>query len=188
MCYRSSLRLNACRGWQAWTATRFGSALMWSKMSMGCWGRKPRHLRMQTDRWHFPVWLWYVLLCIFWWGLWGFLSKIGSVAASPLQMQILFTLGMLPVAIAMLLQMRGKLDRNAGGIAYGLLSGIVTGLGTLGYYAALRDQDASVVTPVTGLFPVLTVLLAFVVLRERLNKVQMGGMLLALASIVILSI
>jgi transporter family protein len=88
----------------------------------------------------------------------------------------------------MLLQMRGKLDRNAGGIAYGLLSGIVTGLGTLGYYAALRDQDASVVTPVTGLFPVLTVLLAFVVLRERLNKVQMAGMLLALASIVILSI
>jgi len=51
---------------------------------------------MQTDRWHFPVWLWYALLCIFWWGLWGFLSKIGSAAASPLQMQILFTLGMLP--------------------------------------------------------------------------------------------
>ncbi|PYV78280.1 MAG: hypothetical protein DMG93_22615 [Acidobacteria bacterium] len=30
--------------------------------------------------------------------------------------------------------------------------------------------------------------LAFAVLRERLNKVQMGGMFLALASIVILSI
>jgi uncharacterized membrane protein len=57
----------------------------------------------------------------------------------------------------------------------------------LGYYAALREQNASVVTPLTGVFPVLTVLLAFVVLRERLNKVQMGGMLLALASIVILS-
>src|SRR2546421_12505584 len=157
-------------------------------MSTACWGRKPRRLRMQADRWYFPLWLWYALLCIFWWGLCGFLSKIGSVEASPVQMQILFTLGMLPVAIAMLLQMRGRPDLNAGGIAYGLLSGIVTGLGTLGYYAALRDQDASVVTPVTGLFPVLTVLLAFVVLRERLNKVQMGGMLLALASIVILSI
>src|SRR5436189_5438002 len=112
-------------------------------MSTACWGRKPRCFRMQTDRWHLPVWLRYALLCIFWWGLWGFLSKIGSVAASPVQMQILFTLGMLPVAIAMLLQMRGKLDRKAGGIAYGLLSGMVTGPGTLGYYAALRDQDAS---------------------------------------------
>jgi transporter family protein len=84
--------------------------------------------------------------------------------------------------------MRWKLDRNRGGVTYGILSGVATGLGTLGYYAALREQNASVVTPVTGLFPVLTVMLAFVVLRERLNKVQMGGMLLALASIVVLSI
>jgi bacterial/archaeal transporter family protein len=143
---------------------------------------------MQTDRWQLPVWLRYALLCIFWWGLWGFLSKIGSEAASPLQMQILFTLGMLPVAVGMLGQMRWKLDRNRGGVTYGILSGVATGLGTLGYYAALREQNASVVTPVTGLFPVLTVMLAFVVLRERLNKVQMGGMLLALASIVVLSI
>jgi len=143
---------------------------------------------VQTDRRQFPVWLWYALLCIFWWGVWGFLSKIGSNTANPLQMQVLFTLGMLPVALAMLVQMRGNLDRNIGGITFGLLSGIATGVGTLGYYAALRNQNASIVTPVTGLFPVLTVLLAFLVLRERLNKLQMWGMLLALASIVILSI
>jgi uncharacterized membrane protein len=103
-------------------------------------------------------------------------------------MQILFTLGMLPVAVGMLLHMRGKVDRDRVGISYGLLSGIATGLGTLGYFAALREKDASVVTPLTGVFPILTVALAFVVLRERLNKVQMGGMVLALASIVILSI
>lgn len=143
---------------------------------------------MQSDRGRFPAWIWYALLGIFWWGLWGFLSKIGSDAASPFQMQILFTLGMIPVALAMLVQMRGKLDRNVGGITFGLLCGVVTGAGTIGYYAALRHQSASVVTPVTGLFPVLTVVLAVVGLRERLNKVQVGGMLLALAAIVILSI
>jgi bacterial/archaeal transporter family protein len=143
---------------------------------------------MPTERWRLPAWLWYALLCIFWWGLWGFLSKVGSEAASPMQMQILFTLGMLPVAVGMLLQMRWKLDRDRGGITCGLLCGVATGLGTLGYYAALREQNASVVTPLTGLFPVLTIVLAFVVLRERLNKVQMSGMVLALASIVILSI
>jgi len=130
---------------------------------------------MQTDRWYFPIWLWYALLCIFWWGLWGFLSKIGSVAASPLQMQILFTLGMLPVALGMLVQMRGKLDRNREGVTYGLLSGVATGVGTLGYYAALREQNASVVTPLTGVFPVLTVLLAFLFLGERLSGRQWLG-------------
>ena len=143
---------------------------------------------MQTEPQRFPVWLWYALLCIFWWGLWGFFSKIGSAAANPLQLQILFTLGMLPVALGMLLQVRGKLDLNRAGAIYGMLSGFFTGLGALGYFAALRQQDASLVTPVTGLFPLLTVVLAFVVLRERLNKVQMGGIVLALASIAILSI
>ena len=143
---------------------------------------------MQIEGWRIPVWLWYALIGIFLWGVWGFLSKVGADAASPLQMQILFTLGMLPVAGAMLLHTRAKLDRNPGGIAYGLLCGIATSAGTLGYYAALRHQSASVVTPVTGLFPVLTVILAFVLLRERLNRVQMAGMLLALTSVVILSI
>lgn len=143
---------------------------------------------MPTEHWHFPAWLGYAILCIFWWGLWGFLSKIGSGSANPLQMQVLFTLGMLPVAVGMLLQMQWKLDRNPGGATYGILSGVVTGLGTLGYYAALREQNASVVTPLTGLFPVLTIVLAFIVLRERLNMVQWGGMILALASIVVLSI
>jgi transporter family protein len=143
---------------------------------------------VQIDSWRFPAWLWYALIGIFLWGLWGFLSKIGADTANPLQMQILFTLGMLPVAGGMLLHTRTTLDRDVGGITYGLLCGVVTGAGTLGYYAALRHQTASVVTPVTGLFPVLTVILAFVLLRERLNKVQMAGMLLALASVVILSI
>jgi transporter family protein len=105
-----------------------------------------------------------------------------------MQLQILFTLGMIPVALAMLVRMGWKLDRNPGGLTYGILSGVATGLGVLGYYAAMRVQDASVVTPVTGLFPLLTVLLALVVLRERLNKVQWGGIALAVASIVILSL
>jgi bacterial/archaeal transporter family protein len=143
---------------------------------------------MPTEPSRIPAWVWYALLGILLWGLWGFLSKIGSVSADPMQMQILFTLGMLPVALAMLVRMRSKLDRDNRGVTYGVLCGVATGLGTLGYYAALREQTASVVTPVTGLFPVLTVMLAFIVLHERLNRVQLGGILLALASIVILSI
>jgi transporter family protein len=143
---------------------------------------------VRIDSWRIPAWLWYALIGIFLWGLWGFLSKIGADTANPVQMQFLFTLGMLPVAGAMLLHTRTKLDRDLGGIGYGLLCGVATGVGTLGYYAALRHQSASVVTPVTGLFPVLTVLLAFVLLRERLNRVQVAGMFLALASVVIFSI
>ena len=50
---------------------------------------------MQIESRRVPAWLWYALMGIFLWGLWGFLSKIGADSANPLQMQILFTLGML---------------------------------------------------------------------------------------------
>lgn len=143
---------------------------------------------MATDHGRPPAWVIYAVLCVVGWGLWGFLAKIGSDTATPFQLQILFTLGMLPVALCMLAAMRWKLDRDFRGAGYGILSGVTTGLGILGYYGALREQSASVVTPLTGLFPLLTVVLAFVVLRERLNRVQLCGIGVALTSIIILSL
>jgi drug/metabolite transporter (DMT)-like permease len=57
----------------------------------------------------------------------------------------------------------------------------------LAYYAALSKAKASVVGPFTALFPLLTVSLAFAFLGERINRIQLAGMVLALAAIVILS-
>ena len=98
---------------------------------------------MRTELRIFQSWLWFALLCIFWWGLWGFLSKIGSVSASPLQMQICSPWGCYLSHSACSCRCVGRWTVTVGGITYGILSGVVTGLGTLGYYAALRNQDAS---------------------------------------------
>lgn len=43
------------------------------------------------------------------------------------------------------------------------------------------------VGPVTSLFPLLTVGLAFIFLRERLNRVQVAGVALSLVAIAIFS-
>lgn len=132
-----------------------------------------------------PKWLRYALLCIFWWGVFGFLSKIGSATASPAQMQILFTVGMLPLAAAALV--RGKMDRDRLGGAYGVLIGILAGLGGIAYFAAMETGKASLVGPVTSLFPLLTVALAVGILKERMNRMQLAGILLGLMSIAVLS-
>jgi drug/metabolite transporter (DMT)-like permease len=52
----------------------------------------------------------------------------------------------------------------------------------------MRGQDVSLVAPLAGLFPLITVLLSFAILRERMNRVQIGGMGLAVAAIDILSL
>jgi uncharacterized membrane protein len=65
--------------------------------------------------------------------------------------------------------------------------GILAALGSLAFFGAMKAGQASLIAPVTSLYPALTVVLAVLVLRERLNKVQIVGLLLALVSIVILS-
>lgn len=128
-------------------------------------------------------WLLNAFWCIFWWGVWGVLAKLASAQLSVSQMQIMFTLGMLPLAIAALIGLRGKLERDVRGAAYGVLNGLFTGLGLLAYDAAMSKGKASIIGPLTAMFPLVTVVLAVVVLHERINFVQAAGVVLALAAI-----
>ena len=132
-------------------------------------------------------WLRYALLCILWWGVFGFLAKLGSDRVSPVDMQILFTIGMLPLVIFAFLGAGRKVDTDRLGVTYGILTGVLAGLGGLAYFAAMESGKASVVGPVTSLFPLLTVLLAVILLKERMNRIQVAGVVLGLAAIAILS-
>src|SRR5207249_111392 len=61
--------------------------------------------------------------------------------------------------------------------------------GNVAYYRALQLGDkAAVVIALTGLYPLVTVILATVFLRERLNRVQGIGILLALAAIYLFNV
>ncbi len=103
-------------------------------------------------------------------------------------MQYLFNIGGIPVGILFLAKRRFRIEKNPGGIALGLLIGVLSAVGQLALFAAYRGgANTSVVTVITSLYPVVTVLLAFFLLRERLNKWQFIGLLFAIASFVLFS-
>jgi len=102
-------------------------------------------------------------------------------------MQILFTIGMAILAPPVFLFSTRRIDTNKTGVMYGILIGVFAGLGGIAYFAAMRVGKASIVGPVTSLFPLLTIVLAAIFLNERMNKVQVVGVVLALASILLLS-
>jgi transporter family protein len=106
---------------------------------------------------------------------------------TPRAEQILYTAGMLPLAAAALIRLRGKLDTDKRGASFGVLNGMLAGLGQVAFYAALGLGPASVVTALSGIFPLVTVVLAMIFLRERINLVQAGGVALALVAITLLS-
>lgn len=138
-----------------------------------------------------PRWLAYSLLTIGCWGAWGAVSKIASNDIDANTNQLLFTLGLLPL---MLITARspsistGVGGARRAGIAWAFLTGILGGTGNIAFFRALVvGGQASIVVPVTALFPLVTVILALAFLRERLGVAQKIGLTLALAAIYLIS-
>lgn len=103
-------------------------------------------------------------------------------------MQFLFTLGGIPVALGVLAARRFRLERSPRGISYGLLVGILSTIGGTALFAAFgTGASTAVVTVATGLYPMVTVLLAVIFLHERLTRRQCIGLGFAAGACVLLS-
>ncbi len=133
-------------------------------------------------------WFWYSLLCVLLWGGWALLSKLGSTEIPAATMQFLFTAGTLPIALGFLVAKRFKFEKSPKGIVYGTANGVLSGVGGLALFAAYRSGgNTSVITAATALYPMITVVLAVSILRERLTWLQVLGLGFAAAAIVIFS-
>ena len=73
-------------------------------------------------------------------------------------------------------------------IVVGVVCGLTNALGAWALYTALeRGARASIAVPLTALNPLVTLVLALVLLGERLTAVQTSGVILAIAAGVLLS-
>ena len=134
-------------------------------------------------------WFWYSMICVLCWGAWALLSKLGSREIPPNTMQFLFTVGTVPVGLALFLARRGKLEKSPRGIAYGVLNGILSGVGGLALFAAYHTNgNTTLITAAAALYPMITVVLAVTLLRERFGALQGLGLLFAAIAIVIFSL
>jgi drug/metabolite transporter (DMT)-like permease len=132
-----------------------------------------------------PLWLAWTFVALLSWGVWAVLSKGLGAALSAEQSQALSTLGVLPILVALAFSRPASL-KNASrvGLSLALLGGIVTCLGNVAYYSAVaRGGNVATVVSLTALYPLVTVLLAVMLLRERLNPVQLTGVALSLVAV-----
>lgn len=137
-----------------------------------------------------PAWLAYSLLTIALWGAWGAVFKVASSGVDANTNQIYFTVGLLPLMLFMGWSTRNEIagPKRRTGLVWAFITGILGGLGNIAFFRALSSGGkVSIVAPVTALFPLVTVLLAVAVLRERLNRYQVAGFVIALIAIYLLS-
>ncbi|HEX6184308.1 MAG TPA: EamA family transporter [Pyrinomonadaceae bacterium] len=131
-----------------------------------------------------------VALTILMWGFWGFFGKLAlDRRMSPLTIFLTEIVISVLCAVPLLLLLRRGQDgaqAYATWNVFGLLSGAGLALGLLFYYFALEKAQASVIVPLTSVYPVVSVLLSYTLLGERLRLSQWVGVVLVVLGVALL--
>ncbi len=132
-------------------------------------------------------WLFYAILAALFWGLWGVIAKLISSDISPYVNHFLFTLGMLLTFPLVAKKCKTK-EVNSKGIVWGLIAGILAVVGNIAVYKAFGSGgQAAIVIPVTNLYPLVTIVIALLIFKEKLSWINGLGILLAIPAILMLS-
>jgi len=132
-------------------------------------------------------WLWPSLITILMWGVVGLFQKIGSNHSTSNSLFLWTTAGYI-VILPFLFFDSHLLSLPTRSIGIGVVCGFTNCLGAWSLYTALeRGARASVAVPLTALNPLVTLVLALIILGERLSAMQSAGVVLAIVAGVLLS-
>lgn len=132
-------------------------------------------------------WLIYSVLAALCWGVWGILAKFISSDISHYVNHLLFSIGML-FTIPFVIKKCNWKDVNRKGIIWGLMAGLLAVIGNVAVYQSFSSGgQAAVVIPVTNLYPLVTIVIAMLVLKEKMHWLNGIGILLVVPAIIMLS-
>ncbi len=144
---------------------------------------------MPTPRFALPTWLICTLAAGVCWGVWGVLAKGPSRELSGWMTHILFTIALVPSALyAACSRTMWVGSDKARGIAWGFASGLLAAGGNIAFYQALENgAETAIAIPLTGIYPLVTIAIAYVAFHERLGRIQWLGVALAVVVMILLS-
>ncbi|GAA1671124.1 DMT family transporter [Nonomuraea maheshkhaliensis] len=133
-------------------------------------------------------WILYATLLVVFWGVWGAFSSLPtSLYGYPDEM--VYVIWAFTMLIPAYFALRGsRFDRRPVAALYGLIAGLTGAGGQLLLFQALSNGPAYLIFPIVSLSPVITVLMAIALLRERIQRLAVVGAVAALAAIVLFSI
>lgn len=92
------------------------------------------------------------------------------------------------IVLSAALALRARTGGSRPGAAGAVAAGALDSLANLAFLLAVRDGDLAVVAVITALYPAGTVLLARVLLGERIRRAQLGGLALAAVAVSLLAV
>ena len=136
---------------------------------------------------HVAPWLLYSAITIVAWGIVGLLQKLSTNYISAESSLIWLVVGFLLIEPIVYPGMAG-FHYSRLNLTWALLSGVLNALGAWALFAALKSGGkASIVAPLTALYPLVVILLVPFVLHESITRLQVAGLVCALIAVVLLS-
>ncbi|MEN4476050.1 DMT family transporter [Mycolicibacterium cosmeticum] len=133
-------------------------------------------------------WIGYATLLVLFWGVWGAFSALPATRYGYPD-EMIYCIWALTMIIPAVFALRGaRFDRSPRAAVYGLLIGLTGAGGQLLLFQALTMGPAYLIFPIVSISPAVTVLMAMVLLRERITALAAVGLVAALVAIVLFSI
>jgi bacterial/archaeal transporter family protein len=129
-------------------------------------------------------------LTILLWGFWGFFGKLAlekNMAPTSVFLAEVLTSAVCAVPVLLILWRKpeaASLDTSWN--VFGLASGAGLALGLFCYYFALEKSQASILVPLTAIYPAVSVLLSYALLQERPNVAQWVGVVFVIVGAILL--
>jgi uncharacterized membrane protein len=130
--------------------------------------------------WYFPS-----LVALLLYGAWGYWGSRASDFINPLSITFYSSIGVLLSGIIALVLLDFKPDFCAKGSTYGLLNGLASGVACIFFIMALRKGPTMPVVLVTSMYPMITLMLCMIFLKQGLTLKQGVGMIFAIVALIL---
>lgn len=133
-------------------------------------------------------WVGFVIIHVAFMGVWGALIEIPEKNGFPATLgYAVWALTMIPAALVALVINKAKLEYDKKSVFWGCLAGLLGAVGQLVLFFTLRIAPAYLVFPLLSLTPVVTILMAFFLLKENTSRKGWLGVGVAIVAILLLS-
>lgn len=133
-------------------------------------------------------WFLYTIITVLAWGLWGALIDTPAAAGFPATLgYIVWAITMIPPCLVALARVGWRVETDRWSVLYGCLAGFLGAGGQLVLFMVLRIAPAYLVFPFIALSPLVTILLALAISRERASARGWAGIVLALVAGILLA-
>jgi transporter family protein len=135
-------------------------------------------------------WLFFSLIAVICWGVWGIFTKMSLKYYGWQQIYIIagvVTMVTSCILFIFTIRQNGSFTPISIGFNYALYAGIASTIALLSFYYAVKLGKVSIVVPLSALYPIVTVTLSGIFLGEKITLLQGTGIIFAILAIFLLS-